>query len=61
MKKVFDKIKAVCEVCGTSVDGRYCRGDKYYCASDFEKTSPAELNENIRVEKDYKDFKKIYQ
>lgn len=61
MKRVFEKVKALCEVCKTPVDGRYSRGDKYYCASDYEKTSPEELIENAKIEQGYKEFKKIYQ
>jgi hypothetical protein len=48
MKNVFDKIRAVCYVCGTPLDGKELlrRGDKYYCESDYEKTSVREKLEN---------------
>lgn len=61
MKRIFEKVKTKCAVCETPVDGRYKRGDLYYCASDYEKTSPEELRINVKTEKDYKDHLKLYQ
>ena len=51
MRQVFDKIKTECAVCVTPLNGVNLlrRGDKFYCPSYFEKTSPAELNENRRI------------
>lgn len=51
MRQVFSKIKAECTVCGTPLNGVNLlrRGDKFYCPSDYEKTSPAELNMDRRI------------
>lgn len=60
MKEIFDKTKAVCDVCGTPVDERRKRGDKYYCQSDFDKTSAEEKIENAKTEQNYNDYKKLF-
>lgn len=61
MRRIFEKVKAKCAVCDTPVDGRRKRGDKYYCDTHFDKTSPEELRVNTKTEKDYKDHLKLYQ
>ncbi len=57
MIDVFDKHSAQCAICKTPVDGKYRRGDKFYCASDYEKTSPEEITANTEVEREYKRHK----
>ena len=48
MIEVFKKIKAECAICGTPLNGINLlkRGNRYYCLSDFDKTSPEEKAEN---------------
>ena len=48
MKNVFDKIRTECVICGMPLnsDTLLRRGDKYYCQSDYEKTSVNEKLEN---------------
>jgi len=60
LKRVLDRVNAKCVVCGTPVDERYRRGNKYYCASDFERTSSAELIENVKKLKQIENYRKIY-
>jgi hypothetical protein len=59
MKEIFNNTKAQCFICNSPVDGRYKRGDRYYCASDYERTSPEELIENDKQEREYQFYKKL--
>lgn len=63
MKNVFDNIRAECAICGTPLNGDNLkrRGDKYFCESDYEKTSPAELLENKFQEQRKKNYDKIFK
>ena len=38
MLKVFDKASAKCTICGTPVNEKYRRGNRYYCADDYQKS-----------------------
>lgn len=60
--RIFSKIKAECAVCGTPLNGENLlrRGDKYYCQSDYEKTSPAERRENKRIKRKKANYDKIF-
>ena len=61
MIKVFDNIHAECEICGTPLWGENLlrRGNKFYCQSDYEKTSPEEKAENKRIEDESNFLKNI--
>jgi hypothetical protein len=61
MRQVFDKIKTECTVCGTPLNGvdLLRRGDKFYCPSDFDKTGPAELNENRKIKEDDEFWRRV--
>lgn len=63
MKTVFEKVAAVCAVCGLPLNGDSLkqRGDKYYCEADYEKTSITELNENNFQIKRKEKYDKIFQ
>lgn len=52
MKKLFDKIKAYCEICNTPLNGvnLYQWGDKFYCAEHYERESPQEKQANDDIE-----------
>lgn len=61
MLRVFDKIKAECTVCGTPLNGANLlrRGDKFYCPSDFDKTSQSEINESKRIKEEDEFWRKV--
>ena len=63
MKKVFKKIKAECYVCKTPLNGDklLMRGNRYYCPSDYEKTSHSEKTANKRVLDKIEDYKKQFR
>lgn len=57
--KNFDKVKTKCAVCGEYVDGTYRRGKNYYCADDFEQTSPAEKLATAKTKREEKEIKRF--
>lgn len=59
MKRVFEKIKAVCRICGEPTDERYKIGDKFYCADHFQKESIEEKRGNRENEIALKKHKKF--
>ena len=63
MLEVFKKIKAECAVCGTPLNGTNLlkRGNRYYCPSDFDKTSPEEKTENKRILDRTKEYKRQFR
>ena len=63
MKKVFNKIKAECYVCGTPLNGAklLTRGNRYYCPSDYEKTSHSEKTATKRVKDKIDEYKRQFR
>ena len=61
MIQIFNKIKAECAVCKTPLNGEDLlkRGNRFYCRSDYERTSPQEKAENRRMLKDSNLAKRI--
>ena len=64
MKNTLDNfsIKTVCVICGTPLNGFNLlkRGNDYYCESDFQRTSPEELRANEKTEREYNNYKKLF-
>lgn len=52
-----------CAICGTPLSGLnlYQRGELYYCASDFQRTSPEELAENAKLAQERLAFERIFK
>jgi recombinational DNA repair protein (RecF pathway) len=63
MKNVFEKVRAECSICGTPLNGDNVlrRGNKYYCHSHYEKTSPSEKQENNFQKKRDENYHKIFR
>jgi ribosomal protein L33 len=63
MKDVFKKIRVECYECGQPLNGDNLRkrGDRYYCATDYEKTSPNELQQNKFQEIRKRNYDKIFK
>ena len=60
MKQVFKKVKAQCAVCSEPVDERYKRGNKYYCFTHFQQTSPEEKQANNFQKQRTKNYHKLF-
>jgi len=63
MKNVFKRVKAKCKVCGQVLYGDNIkrRGDFYYCDTDFEKTSPEEIQQHSLQKLRKKNYDKIFK
>lgn len=62
MKNVFSNVRTRCCVCNSPLSGESLlrRGNKYYCQSDFERTSYAELHNNWVQDKRLENYTKIF-
>jgi len=57
MRQILEKISTECAECGTPLNGANLRrrGDKYYCAADYDRTSPEEkaINREMKKESEF--------